>query len=526
MTAAKKKAEPDNEGVRSIPLDYILESPTNQRRTFRDLDELAATIKNHGVLQPVLVRPLLTDASFELVFGARRFRASKLAGLQDIPATVRELTDAQALELQLIENSKRDDVHPLEEADGYRELHEQHRYPIAEIAAKVAKSEQYVSQRLRLCALSEKARESFMAGTLSTGTALLVARLASTAHQDRAVERIRGARDEDEAPLTVREAARVIQREFLLKLVSAPFDTSDASLVPDAPACSSCTQNSGNQRALFGELEVEDEGDLCTDKVCFAAKSEAGWVKRKAAAKEAGQKVLSAKEVKELFPYGHLKYDAGYIDLAMEEYSDGKRRTNKERLGKVDVPIVVARDPDGRIRELVAKEDFAKATKAAPTPKAKEKAKEDKAARKVELEKERAERAKREADLVELVTAAENAEDSEHLWRAIAAAVAHWMWSEHRKAASKRRGIETDLREHALTLTAGGARGLVVELLALATRDGMVHNDSELRAALLGAPAKKKEAPAKKAEPAKKASKKPAAAPAKKPAPAKKKASK
>lgn len=319
----------------------------------------------------------------------------------------------------------------------------------------------------------------------------------------------------------MREAARVIQREFLLKLVSAPFDTSDPSLVPDAPACSACTQNSGNQRALFGELEVEDEGDLCTDKACFSAKSDAGWEKRKAVAKEAGQKVLSAKEVKDIFPYGHLKYDSGYIDLSMEEYSDGKRRTNKERLGKVDVPIVIARDPDGRIRELVAKEDFAKATKAAPTPKAKEKSKEDKAARKVEIEKERAERAKRESDLVELVTAAENAEDSEALWRAIAAAVAHWMWSEHRKAASKRRGIETDLREHALTLTAGGARGLVVELLALATRDGMTHNDSQLRAALLGSP--------KKAVPAKQ-TKKPAAAPkklAKKAAvPAKKKVSK
>lgn len=201
MSAKRKAAEPEIEGAREtpegllVPLDMIIESPTNQRRTFRDLDELADTIRTHGVLQAVLVRPLAHRGEYELVFGARRFRASKLAGLDMIPATVRELTDAEALELQLIENSKRDDVHPLEEADGYRELHEQHRYPLAEIAAKVAKSEQYVSQRLRLCALSEHAREAFMAGRLSTGTALLVARLASTAHQDRAVERIRAARD-------------------------------------------------------------------------------------------------------------------------------------------------------------------------------------------------------------------------------------------------------------------------------------------------------------------------------------------
>lgn len=512
--SAKKKAEPStNEGVLSIPLDYILESPTNQRRTFRDLDELAATIREHGVLQAVLVRPLLTDASYELVFGARRFRASKLAGLKEIPATVRELTDAQALELQLIENSKRDDVHPLEEADGYRELHEQHRYPLAEIAAKVAKSEQYVSQRLRLCALSEKARTAFVTGKLTTGTALLVARLASTAHQDRAVERIRAARDEEEAPLTVREAARIIQREFLLKLVSAPFDTTDAELVPDAPACSSCTQNSGNQRALFGELEVEDEGDLCTDKVCFAAKSEAGWVKRKAAAKEAGQRVLSAKEVKDAFPYGHLRHDAGFIDLSMEHYdSDGKRKTNKQRLGKEQVPIVIARDPDGRIRELVAKDDFARATKAAMPPKAKEKAQAAKVDRKAELAKEKAEREKRAAELLELVTAAEKAEDSEALWRVIASCVSVWMWSEQQKAVCKRRGLDAEnagksLAKYSSSLTAGEARGLVVEFLSLRLKY-IFGEDGNLREVLLGAP--KKEAPAKKG------SKKTAAAPAKK----------
>ncbi len=138
--SSKKKApaaatEADAGATRSIPLEQIVESPTNQRRTFRDLDELADTIRAHGVLQAVLVRPL--GADFELVFGARRFRAAKLAGLSHIPATVRELSDAAALELQLIENSKRDDVHPLEEADGYRELHERHHVPIEEIAAKL-----------------------------------------------------------------------------------------------------------------------------------------------------------------------------------------------------------------------------------------------------------------------------------------------------------------------------------------------------------------------------------------------------
>src|SRR5258707_8644926 len=112
--------------VQDIPLTNIQESRTNPRRQFDEtkLSELADNIRQHGVLQPVLVRPLPDgeDGFFELVAGARRYRASRLAGRETIPASVRELTDTQCLELQLIENLQRADVHELDEARGYAAL--------------------------------------------------------------------------------------------------------------------------------------------------------------------------------------------------------------------------------------------------------------------------------------------------------------------------------------------------------------------------------------------------------------------
>ena len=112
--------------AQDIPLNRIQESKTNPRRTLDEakLAELAANIRQHGVLQPVLVRPSPNgeDGFYELVAGARRYRASKLARRETIPVTIRELTDAQCLELQLIENLQRENLNPVEEAQGYAQL--------------------------------------------------------------------------------------------------------------------------------------------------------------------------------------------------------------------------------------------------------------------------------------------------------------------------------------------------------------------------------------------------------------------
>ncbi len=151
-----KSVLPVVSSIQDIPLAKIRESKTNPRRQFDEskLAELAENIRQHGVLQPILVRPLPDGeaGTYELVARARRLRASKIAKRESIPATVRELTDAQALELQVIENVQRVDVHPLDEAQGYAALIQLQpsTYTVETIASRVGRSPAYVSG---LCSL-------------------------------------------------------------------------------------------------------------------------------------------------------------------------------------------------------------------------------------------------------------------------------------------------------------------------------------------------------------------------------------
>ena len=142
---------------RNLPLAVLTESATNPRHIFEDsaLKELAESIRSQGVLSPLLVRPL-TDQSFEIVAGARRYRAAQMAEASTVPVRIVNLTDAEALEAQLIENLQRRDVHPLEEAQGFKALLnlEDPKYSIEQIAAKVGKSPAYCAQ---LCGQPHKA---------------------------------------------------------------------------------------------------------------------------------------------------------------------------------------------------------------------------------------------------------------------------------------------------------------------------------------------------------------------------------
>src|SRR5438309_6974220 len=169
--------------VRDIPLNRIRESNSNPRRAFDEakLRELANNIKLHGVLQAILVRPTRDgeDGKYELVAGARRFRASKLAGKETIPATVRDLTDAECREIQLIENLQRTDIHELDEGIGYRSLMDLKPdfYTVEMVAAQVGKSPSYVKGRVSLTELNPAAQTAFYEGKLTVTHALEIARL-------------------------------------------------------------------------------------------------------------------------------------------------------------------------------------------------------------------------------------------------------------------------------------------------------------------------------------------------------------
>ncbi|MHB8413370.1 MAG: ParB/RepB/Spo0J family partition protein [Candidatus Acidiferrales bacterium] len=301
--------------VQEIPLSKILESKTNPRRQFDEtkLAELADNIRQYGVLQAILVRPIGEAGSFEVVAGTRRYRASKLAGRETIPATVRHLTDTQCLELQLIENLQRSDVHELDEAQGYAALTQlqPENYTVETIATKVGRSEAYVYARLRLLHLIPEARQAFYEAKLTVAHAFEMARLQPN-DQQRALQECfpqhRSAaavlKDKKAEAVTVRELRQWIEREIHLDLTNAPFDPQDETLLPSAGACARCPKRTGSNPLLFPEVRQKS---ICTDRECYRAKVEALVQIRVHPLEEKGEKPLRVSQAPSWQANGHAR---------------------------------------------------------------------------------------------------------------------------------------------------------------------------------------------------------------------------
>src|SRR3989304_6234275 len=164
--------------ITMIPLDRAVESRTNPRRHFDPvfLKELAQRITEKGVLQPLTARPIASK-QFEIVIGACRYRAAKIAGLTELPAVVRNLSDQDTLEIQVIENLHRSDIHPLDEALGYEQLMKKNGYDVETIAAKVGKDPSYIYKRMKLTDLIEPAKKEFLEHVLPLSHAIELCRL-------------------------------------------------------------------------------------------------------------------------------------------------------------------------------------------------------------------------------------------------------------------------------------------------------------------------------------------------------------
>ena len=173
-----EKSWQDEPQIFFCPLEAIKPSPY-QPRVKKDagLEELAASIKEKGVLQPLIVREI-TPGLYELVAGERRFQAAKLAGVENVPVIVKELSDQEALELALVENLQREDLNPIEEARGYARLMEEFGLTQEEIARRVGKSRAAVANTLRLLKLPEEIQEDLLAERLTAGHARALLALA------------------------------------------------------------------------------------------------------------------------------------------------------------------------------------------------------------------------------------------------------------------------------------------------------------------------------------------------------------
>jgi ParB family chromosome partitioning protein len=162
------------EDQRSLPLAALKPGRFNPRRNFSQaqLEELAASIRERGLVQPLVVRPSMTDVeTFEIVAGERRWRAAQLANLHQVPVVVRELTDQEAVELAIIENVQREDLNAIEEGEGYKLLMDGHGYTQEDLAKVIGKSRSHLANTLRLLRLPDSVQELVRSGALSAGHA-------------------------------------------------------------------------------------------------------------------------------------------------------------------------------------------------------------------------------------------------------------------------------------------------------------------------------------------------------------------
>jgi ParB family chromosome partitioning protein len=259
---------------RDLPLEQLVESPTNPRKRYQQasLEELAQSFRSRGVLEPLLVWPV-DQERFEIVAGSRRYRAARIAELQTVPARVREMTDAEALEVQCIENLQREDIHPLEEAQGFRALLHlpDQQYTIARIGERAGKSAAYIAGRLKMTELIPDIGDAFLADRITLGHALLIAKLPPAQQPEAFKAAFKSTwmcSSQTEILVPVRELTAWIDSNLLLDLKTAPFDRADASLVAEAGSCHECIKRTGANSLLFPETLH----DACLDGTCWKNK--------------------------------------------------------------------------------------------------------------------------------------------------------------------------------------------------------------------------------------------------------------
>ncbi|MGW9232223.1 ParB/RepB/Spo0J family partition protein [Pseudorhizobium sp. NPDC055634] len=167
VDAAPKSISAD----RTVPIEHVSRNPRNPRRQFdeAELQDLASSVSQHGIVQPVVVRPV--GDRFEIIAGERRWRAAQLAGLSEIPVIVRDVDDRTALEIAIVENVQRADLNPLEEALGYDQLIAEYGYTQNDLGGIIGKSRSHVANSLRLLKLPEPVRDMLSSGDLSAGHA-------------------------------------------------------------------------------------------------------------------------------------------------------------------------------------------------------------------------------------------------------------------------------------------------------------------------------------------------------------------
>ena len=227
-----EEAPRTTEKVLFLPLTEVQPNPRQPRQHFAEaaLRELADSVAAQGILQPLLVRPL-GEKSYEIIAGERRYRAAKLAGLQEVPCIIRDFSDAATLEVALMENIQRQDLNPMEEAISYQELLEQYGYTQQQLASKLGKSRVYIANMVRLLALPKPIQEAILAGSLSVGHGKALLQLKKESDRLALAEKILAEH------LSVRQAEEYSKNPALLAALPKPKPAAKAKQpAPPKPA--------------------------------------------------------------------------------------------------------------------------------------------------------------------------------------------------------------------------------------------------------------------------------------------------
>lgn len=348
-TTAPRGTKPFD-AARLIPHTLLRPSPTNPRHwvdPVRDA-ELRESIRVQGVQVPLLVRvpdspPADGEAPYEIVEGESRWRHVNVlagSGVWDLPCVIRDLSAEQAQELQLLSAIQRNDLHPLDEADGFEALLADppgkparlRGYSVDELAHRMGKSPRYIYGRLALCALQRAARAAYYAGHISLGTAQALARLDATDQAEAVAHIVKG---NGSGPLPADEAQQYIQRSYMLRLAQATWALHDATLLPAAGSCTTCNKRTGANPELFPDLSTP--ADTCADRRCYQAKAAAARQQVIDAAKAKGYTIISGDSARALLPTrtaalkGHYRLDEPCpIALSHKPLRDvlGKRLTS------------------------------------------------------------------------------------------------------------------------------------------------------------------------------------------------------
>jgi ParB/RepB/Spo0J family partition protein len=333
--------------IHDVEIDQIQESKTNPRSQFFGIEDLAASIKQDGVLQPVLVRLAAPQAGlpkFELVAGARRLRAAKIAGLSQLPAIIRTLTDEEVLNIQLIENIQRADMHPMDEAEALEKLTKSapassQSVPAAAVAKALGKSISFVQRRLVLCRLPKDMRLAFRSGKIGLEAAMAIARIGDEPSRKEAAKEIM--RYVNAGELSAREVINITE-EHTRELAKAPFSVKDLDLLPKAGACTSCPKRTGSLPDLFSDM---GKADRCTDGVCYKLKVAADYDKKLAEAKAKGWKVMNKADAEKTFSRWSDSAHGNYVNPMDRHYGGGKSKAYSQAVGKDRPEFVLAKHP-------------------------------------------------------------------------------------------------------------------------------------------------------------------------------------